>query len=256
VNYFERLLRRALLRPRAGGPAVFSDPFENVEEWPLSPLESPPLSRAIAAAPATPAAEPVRPELLPEVPPAIAMAPTVADPETTRHAPAVPVLALPAVGAEREHAVAPAPLPVPLEPAIPAPLPLGLERADEFMRVLGIAVPGTAASAHFEPPLPAPPAPAALAPEEEQAPVPAPQVQIVMPPASTPPPLLSAEASTAEAAAVARAELSARDGGREAARPAQTIVERRQVVVVEKAVAQGEGAVGGGGSPRFGLGQL
>lgn len=134
MDYFERLILRALARPRAAAPDVF-DPFEHVAPWDLD--EAPPRERIHP---------PAAGEALRAVPQSSAPASSLAP-----HAGIAPVVEQPAAvpqASPREPAGAPAgraamfDLPQRAVPAQPlpttAPVADPLARADAFMRTLGV----------------------------------------------------------------------------------------------------------------------
>jgi hypothetical protein len=134
MDYFERLILRALARPRAAAPDVF-DPFEQVAHWDLD--EAPPTERihppAVGEAPravpqsAAPASSPA---------PHAAIRPGVEQPAAVPQAPPREPAGAPAgraaVSVVPQHAAPSQSLPI----ASPAADPLA--RADAFMRTLGV----------------------------------------------------------------------------------------------------------------------
>lgn len=256
MNYFERLVRRALVRPASASGAALDDPFETVAHW---QTETPAGKPAPHAAPLQ---EAVRPPLDPAseatVPAVIrpaAQAAAVADvpfplPPSTAAASPLPPLSR---GADETP---PAPLPEDAPPRATriAPPVDALALADAFMRSLG---------AQSQLPEPAPEAasqlPSASAPVPTTRPAPpalAPQAQVV-PPAAPPPPVPPPRVARAVEKHQAPAPEPAGQGPREAART-RTVVETRHVVVERAAStdATRTNMPAGGGSPRFGLGQL
>jgi hypothetical protein len=133
--------------------------------------------------------------------------------------------------------------------------PPALAVTDDFLRAFGVPLPEPAIGAEAlatEPSLPAPSTPPALA-EETRVTA---RAQLVMPP-SPQPPALPPEAHESSPAAATAPSPSAREAERESPHRASTIIERRQVVVVEKSgTGRAEGPSSGAGAPHFGLGQL
>jgi hypothetical protein len=257
MNYFERLIRRALLQPAKQPGATLADPFENVAEWALDP----PTRRA----PVAPTPLPSRVERhhhetattnrvleKPERPSTIAIDPPVPPPPASREESTQP----PSVVRHeivREITSATVTPPPASKEANAADEGIPLEIADRFMRGLGLKVPsspspvGNRITPHMEArasPLP---------PGEETSAAPA---QVVAPPVEMHRQLpASRSASTGEssqpppAAAERRTEEPARRNG-----PA---IETREVIVIERRGSRtGDDLIPGGGSPRFGLGQL
>lgn len=254
MNYFERLIRRALLRASRPGVELV-DPFETVAEW---PLDTPP-----SAAPIVHPSPPPRPPNLvtteghdlarPDAPPALA-------PPEPPLVPTVDVLEIPApLTVEVDHAThtveylpPPATAPLPVLPAMPL-----LDRADAFMHGLGVRFPARRVHG-AEPTVPALDLPAGLVPppaEDSEAATPLPRIVAPLPERShdvPPPALLSPAPDTTPAPPHHDSTSGSRPG-----RTASPIVETRRVVVVDRhSGTGGTAAITGGGAPRFGLGQL
>jgi len=255
MNYYERLVRRALMRPAAVGEPLH-DPFEETGPWELEqavPVSLPNRPAAIQttievrthtrevieqgrASPAMPL-----PEILPPAEPAREPSVILVPPEVKPSEPP----------AFEQVGVAASEIPAEVQP----PPGEALEAADVFMRSLGVRVPETNRAPN-DVPLPdvAPPVEKAVplieGPPRSQA------QQRLQPPMA---PVL-------EIPVARRVEICVEEPlrfrgvpepEREARRPAPTVVETRRVVVVEKRSATIEGAVpSGAGAPRFGLGQL
>jgi FHA domain-containing protein len=254
VNYFERLIRRALLETPAEAGGALLDPFEN--EAPFS-LDHP------AQKPASP-----WPARFAAPPPAISEAAFVESltRNETQHtveviAPSAPVVPLPEIESTKLPAEARTHTAVAM-PAVPAPL----AHADAFMRALGVAVPvgDEAPPAAITPPAIAPrtpPSPTVTPPVSrvDSQPGPAAQAEPLQPPPPPdPPPRAAREVARAPTTTVApvhepRSEPTAKPAR---AAPVPSVRETVRVVhVVEKrggaSVAQSSAV-----SPAFGAGQL
>ena len=138
MNHFERLILRALATPRHRRPGVF-DPFEQVAEWPLDPLETAPAAPP-AATPLMSAREHPAPPGTP-VPEARATAPALA-PEPvlpgSRPAPVLPASPPQAPGATVQVLAAPTSPAQHAATAPPVPTAHAQAHADAFMRAMGI----------------------------------------------------------------------------------------------------------------------
>jgi len=259
MNYFERLIRRALLQPAKQPGAALADPFENVAEWALDPpARTPPLPPAAAEA----RTERDHPEAVttsrvlkkPERAAPVSMERIVQPPAAARREEGPQ--AAPGVVREivREIASPPASAPVALNEAEGADEAPPLEIADRFMRGLGVKVPSSTPPAIGSRPAPSLQPPAPPPPREEFREAPA---QVVAPTAEPPrqmpasrPTSTAPETSTPPPPAAARR-------AEEPARRASPTIETREVIVIERRASRGgDESVPGGGSPRFGLGQL
>ena len=257
MNYFDRLVRRAVLQParRPGAPLV--DPFETVAEWPLDPPRahnSIPDPHA-GAAPAVPTS-PLTPTAAPLVSP-------------VAHRPAPPEA--PPTSARLEPVLPPPPEPPPVQIArtpdeipraqrrgateatnAPAVLP-PLQVADRFLERLGVRVPEAPRIAERQAERLSSPAPS-IGPAHAPAAAPLRHPPIV----PAPPPPATRAAEPAEAARANAATLAGDDAGtpvaaaRPAAVPREVVVVERHAVAMESRTRPRVGA----GAPHFGLGQL
>ena len=257
MNYFERLVRRALLQPatRAGAPPA--DPFEQTDDWPLDAR-----SPGRAPQPPTPAVTQAVPALVappvPSRPLTAAAAPGDRDAagpleitETAFAEPALPPAAPPPDDTPHlEHRPA-----LPTAPMLPAePSPLAI--ADRFLNSLGVRLPDVAAFdvSHPQPRSPQDaleelPNDVARVPLRHPAIVPAPPV----------PPVVASEAAIASGSASplsrerdVTAPHAATAGDRPGPPHREVLVVERRAVAVE---SRGRPRIGAG-APHIGLGQL
>lgn len=268
MNYFERLVRRALRRPADAPGTAMPDPFENVADW---PLEVPPVTSSVPA----PSAESSRPHLSERdrtidrgrAQQAAQMAPSAAaQPIAPPHERALPNTQ------SRRPDVPPADrtieprTPVPPPPNSPGHHTPGLQVADAFMQSIGVAVPGVHtvhSQVRVRSPLPMKDR------EVERTAMPAepPRAQVV--PRAPRPPDVRTISSRPSAPDQARRpagdpELPVADRlAAQAATGALTApgsrmqTETRRVVIVERQSGERETEpMAGGGAPHFGLGQL
>jgi hypothetical protein len=243
MNYFERLVRRALLQPSAEAGATVPNPFENMEDW---PVETPaPAVRPRAESPPPATTGPLQPIIQGVIEPGHA-APSGQGAETVQ----MPSLSIAPPSAEIR----------PISAASTAPTDgritaQGLDLADQFMHTMGIYPTATVTPALTEPSITVGPAPALKRAERAEA---AQQpTQAIVPPLPPVPEIrhIREEAPGAEAATQSRG--AAHEPQRETSRRAQTALETRRVVVVESRSAHDEtGGICGAGSPYYGLGQL
>ena len=254
MNYFERLVRRALIQPAAGQDGVLIDPFEVEGDWPLDVTPTMP-----------------RPVPGPQAPLPAVQAGTIPESREERDAHAAPErhtpvpLQLNTPQAEkicRAQTIAARDTPTPTVPLTPpldtppisvasstAPPPSALDVADRFMTNMGVRLPPA-----FEKPKPVFP------PREPDEPVlhhpeiqPPPQ-QRVTPPEAPP----SAQPSRSPPESLAE-EPPRRSQPRSDEHPLtrQPATPMREVIVVHgRDSARAIDGVAGCGSPRFGLGQL
>jgi ribonuclease E len=258
MNYFERLVRRALLRPASTPGKALDDPFATVAQWPLeTPAPKPP--PAVTPAETTVAAIELasvgtpsrkeRPLIARDAPPPIRSADEA--PPTQR-----PAASSPLVDTPREVALA--------EPAADAALLAATEiepksdalaTADAFMRSLGAKsqLPEPATPRQLE----AVTSPTNVVPAQTKQPEPAPSSAQIVSPAARPLALPVRPVARAARKFDAPPRAERREAAREQTVRTRTVVETRQILVERGAGGSGaEPSVSGGGSPRFGLGQL
>jgi len=256
VNHFERLIRRAMLRPAVRPGAAVVDPFERTDAWPLdTPAE-------IASTP--PVAEPVSPVARPALPSPLAVA--APDPRLVpinESTPAAPITEQ-ILSAEPVAIVPPQePIAHPIDrtPVVAPPALTAVERdaaalahADAFLRTLGVQVPASPAP-DLIPALPPPPGEIAArarpvpdvsrGPQQISPPAPPPD-----PPSAPPPPPRMDPVETVN---------QPRDGTTDPAPRAHPPVVTREILLVDRSVARrapGAPGTAGVGSPHIGLGQL
>jgi hypothetical protein len=243
MNYFERLVRRALLQPSAEAGATVPDPFENMEDWPVETPAPPARPRVESPAPAT--TGPLQPIIQGVIEPDHA-APSGQGAETVQMPPSS------VVSSSAEIRPISAASTAPTDGRIAAE---GLDLADQFMHTMGIYPTATATPALTEPSITAGPAPAHERAERAEA---AQQpTQAIVPPSPPVPEIRHIREEAPGAEAATRSRGAAHEPQRETSRRAQTALETRRVVVVESRSAHDEtGGICGAGSPYYGLGQL
>jgi hypothetical protein len=256
VNYFERLVRRATLRPAERAGAGVVDPFERTEDWPLdaprrdaprlpSKKEPSPMLQVKPAA-CEPATQDDRGSVRADITPA---APAAAG--ETRFMTAITnvveqttTLQGPNVHPER----------VSIQP--PTPEAAALAHADAFLRGLGVPVPDGSSEVHAAV---VPPAPVtAPADRNRQAPViDRPHViNAPVPPREAP---VAAERERPSAMESPQRASAREERASEPAPRARPPAVTREIVVIERGGAlrdDGAKATPGVGSPHIGLGQL
>jgi hypothetical protein len=258
MNYFDRLLRRALLRPASTPGAALDDPFATVVEWPLeAPAAKPPPAVTPAettvaaielAAVGTPSLK-ERPLIARDASPLIRSADKT--PPTQP-----PAASSPLVDAPREVALAqPAADAALLAATEIGPQEDALAIADAFMRSCGVK------SQLPEPATPRQPeavtSPTNVVPAQAKRPEPAPSSAQIAPPATRPLALPVRPVARAARKSNAPPRAERREAAPEQTVRTRTVVETRHILVERGAGGSGaEPSVSGGGSPRFGLGQL
>lgn len=257
MNYFERLLRRALLLPATTPGAALDDPFATVAAWPLEPPASKP-APDVGAPVVAPKIEPVtaRSSPLIEHPTFATAQELTARPacEASYGPPAAPLS--PSAETPRETVHTQAGVTEPSPAAIPImPQQHTLAIADAFMGSLGVKsqLPELAPATPPE----APVVQATVAMAQEGEPSAAPSSAQIVPPTSALPVLVSRPSKLAASKLDVTAQASSRERSHETSTFAKTVVAERHILVERSSVgaAANEG-VPGGGAPRFGLGQL
>jgi hypothetical protein len=258
MNYFERLLRRALLRPASAPGAALDDPFTAVAEWKLDmPMAKPEGEAAAPVAAVERVIETERRALPPGEERPVAASPAAQTPADVLQPPSALLGdASPQMAQSTLETIPTQPAGDGVAPAtLIAPQREALALADAFMRSIGVQSQlrdlAPEPARHPEAARPS----AAAMPEEESARVPRSSPVVPAPP---PPPAPAPRSdSLSGAKAPASSPKSRRETRAETAPRTRTVVETRQVVVERKASPRREDSgVTGGGSPRFGLGQL
>jgi len=255
MNYYERLVRRALARP-VGVSEPLGNPFEETAPWelevprdvsPPAPVREP---LPVTAAPVREAHAPIGRGIDGAAVPELREAPTslprlVEEGDVHAHDRAMPP--------EFTRPMAP---PTPVAHTAPAPdeETRALDHADAFMRALGVTLPqlepATPAAGSLEAMIAESMPAAHEAPQAHEAPAP------LQPPPAPMPPAVAIPEAQAQPPHAKVAERQAPEA--QARRAAPAVIERRQVVVVTQpgGTGAGQGVTPGAGAPRFGLGQL
>src|SRR5437588_1840476 len=249
MNYFERLVRRALLRPASTPGQALDDPLAAVTEW---QLETPAAKPAPAVTPPETTADPIELAVLEtaalkERPLTARDArPLVRSADDARPA-LLSIAAAPIVDAPPEVAQAqPAAQPAVLTTTQIEPQKDALARADAFMRNLGV---------QSELPVPATPgqpepatSPTTVVPPQAKQPDPAPSSAQIVPPATGPLALPVRPSARAARQSHTPPRAQRREAAAEQTVRKRTVVETRHILMEHDAGGSGaEPSVSGGG---------